>query len=87
MIAGCGDEPAPRLNQSPCQQSGLADRILAVSLLSFIRLLRQIGELWHAGLHAERHLVLLNARLDFRIAVLLVLLAVQLVEPVEHLSP
>jgi hypothetical protein len=53
---------------------------LAVEFVDVLGLLGDVGQLRHAGLHAEGHLVLLNARVRFGIADFLV---VDLVEGVE----
>ena len=54
-------------------------RFLAVDLEDVLRLLADVRQFRHAGLHAEGHLILLDARVRFGIADLLV---VQLIERV-----
>ena len=46
--------------------------------------LRQVGQLGHAALHAERHLVLGDARVDFRVAEGLLGHVVELGLGIEH---
>ena len=58
----------------------------AVELESFLGFAGEIGRLRHAGLHAEGHLGLRHAGVDFRVELLLGLVAVELAERVEHVA-
>ena len=58
-----------------------------VHLEDAFRLVLQIHQVRHAGLHAERHLILGNAGLDLRIADLFVQLPVHFAQAIEHDSP
>ena len=58
---------------------------VAVELEDMLGLLGQVGQLGHAGLHAERHLVLLDARVRLGVADGLVVEAVELVDAVDGL--
>jgi hypothetical protein len=64
------------MNRTPRSASRRASRQLAANVRRrpwcrtsprCVRLVRQVHELRHAGLHAERHLVLADARRDFRV--------------------
>ena len=61
------------LGEPPCQQTvrgkgtGLAG-VFAVKFVDMLRLAGHIDQFGHAGLHPERHFVLRDARLDFRVA-------------------
>ena len=83
------DEAHAALSQPARQQAirgvgaGLA-RIRSVQVEDALRLFRQIHQLRHRRLHAIRHLVLRDARLNFGIAVRLGVHLVQLRDSVEH---
>ena len=54
MVACSGHETAARFHQPARQEAGLADRILAVALLHFVGLFREVERLSHRG--GEDHL-------------------------------
>ena len=75
------DEAHAALGQAPGQQTirrvrARLTRVRAVQIKNVFRLTRRVHQLRHRGLHAVRHLRLLNARQDFRIAQPLVMLPV-----------
>ena len=86
------NEPHAPLRQPPRQNAVgcIAARLPAlrpVEREGRLRLLRQIRQLRHRSLHAERHLVLRNPRGDLRVLILIELQPVQLPEIVEKPSP
>ncbi len=75
------DEAHAALGQAPGQQTirrirARLARVRAVQIKNVFRLAGSVHQLRHRGLHAVRHLRLLNARQDFRIAQPLVMLPV-----------
>ena len=84
-------EPHAALDQPAGQQgrvgerAGLFDRV-AIELERRFGLVGEIGQLRHARLHAKRQFVLLDARVRFRIADLLVVQLVERLQAVERLA-
>ncbi len=83
------DEAHAALRQPPGEQAVGGERagrsrLGAVHLEHPVGLLREVGQLGHGRLHAVGHLVLRDARGDFRIARLVQLQLVQLRQVVEH---
>ena len=64
---------------------GLRD-VGTVQVEHVLRLLGKIQQIGHGGLHAERHLVLRDARLDLGIAELIEVHPVQLARDVQHVA-
>ena len=62
-------------------------RLRPIEIPGGLRFVGKISELRHRRLHAKRHLVLGNPRVDLRIADPLEQLAVQVVDPVDHRAP
>ena len=86
------DEADVPLRQPPREQAvrrvraGLP-RLRSVHLEDRVGLLRQIHQVRHRRLHPIRHLVLTDARFDFRIAVRLVADLIELLHRIQHLPP
>ena len=75
------DEAHPLLSQAPRQQAVVSEArttgLAAIQLVRGRRFATDIHHLWHAGLHAERQLVVGDARQNLRITDMFVLLPVQ----------
>ena len=75
------------LDQTTRHQAGVGKRTTlfgfsTVKIKGMFRLAVEIGQLRHAGLHSECHLILLNTSLNFRITDAFVGLPVHLIEPI-----
>ena len=86
------DKPHIALSQPPGQQAVRREgtrlfHVRPVKLEDMIRFSGDIGQLRHTRLHPERHLVLGDARLDFRVAQRVVSLPVQRPKVVKHVPP
>ena len=57
---------------------------VAVEIEGLFGLAGEVGQIGNRGLHAIRHLVLGNAGLDFRVAVIVELALIELGEPIQH---
>ena len=83
------NEPDAALGQPPRQQAGVREcaalcALLSVQLVDAVGFLRQVRQLRHGGLHAERHLELRDARQRLRVAHLAILNLVQPADAIEH---
>ena len=85
------NEADAAFGQSPRQEAivrvGRRARFRAVHLQHFFRLFRNVHQLRHAGLHAERQLIIFDVRGDGRIAERAELFAIQLLHRVNQLPP
>ena len=85
------DEPHAALSQSPRLQAVGGEgawffHVVAVHLEHLLRFAGDVGDFRDGGLHAERHLVLRDARLDLGVRVAGELQLVKFAEAVEHHS-